>query len=58
MRAQVEALTHPLLHAFHLAFAHPRDGRPMAFSAPPPPDFLAVAQAAGLTVPEGVSAWR
>jgi 23S rRNA pseudouridine1911/1915/1917 synthase len=51
IRAMVDALDHPLLHAWHLGFRHPRDGRPMAFSVPPPADFLAVAAAAGLAVP-------
>ena len=31
-----------MLHAHVLEIAHPRDGRPLAFTAPPPPDFLAV----------------
>ena len=30
------------LHAFRLAFDHPRGGRPIAFEAPPPADFLAL----------------
>jgi len=30
-----------MLHAQALHLAHPRDGRPLAFTAPPPPDFLA-----------------
>jgi 23S rRNA pseudouridine1911/1915/1917 synthase len=30
------------LHAFRLAFDHPRDGRPLEFEAPPPADFLAL----------------
>ena len=30
-----------MLHAHVLEIAHPRDGRPLAFTAPPPPDFLA-----------------
>ncbi len=51
IRARVEALDHPLLHAWHLGFRHPRDGRALAFSAPPPADFLAVCEAAGLVVP-------
>jgi 23S rRNA pseudouridine1911/1915/1917 synthase len=29
----------PMLHAWKLRFAHPADGRPMAFEAPPPADF-------------------
>ena len=30
-----------MLHAHVLEIAHPRDGRPLVFTAPPPPDFLA-----------------
>jgi 23S rRNA pseudouridine1911/1915/1917 synthase len=30
------------LHAYQLAFDHPSDGRPLAFEAPPPADFLAL----------------
>ena len=30
-----------MLHAHRLKLAHPRDGRPMEFTAPPPADFLA-----------------
>ena len=30
-----------MLHAHVLEIAHPRDGRPLAFTAPPPADFLA-----------------
>ncbi len=51
IRARVETLGHPLLHAWHLGFRHPRDGRQMAFSVPPPADFLEVCAAAELTVP-------
>jgi len=36
------------LHAFRLAFAHPSDGRPMAFEAPPPADLLGALDAWGL----------
>jgi len=32
----------PMLHATLLGFAHPRNGRPMRFEAPPPADFLAL----------------
>ncbi len=35
------ALPRQMLHAHVLKIAHPRDGRPLAFTAPPPPDFLA-----------------
>ncbi len=33
-----------MLHAHVLKIAHPRDARPLAFTAPPPPDFLAARQ--------------
>lgn len=51
IRAMVDALGHPLLHAWHLGFRHPRDGRPMSFSAPPPTDFVALCAAAELPIP-------
>lgn len=38
------ALPRQMLHAHCLKIAHPRDGRPLAFTAPPPPDFLAAQQ--------------
>ncbi len=41
----------PLLHAWRLSFAHPADGRPMAFEAPPPPDFRAVLDRLGFELP-------
>jgi 23S rRNA pseudouridine1911/1915/1917 synthase len=34
-------LTRPALHAEHLSFAHPRDGRRIAFDEPPPEDLTA-----------------
>ena len=34
-------LPRQMLHARRLKIAHPRDGRPLEFTAPPPPDFLA-----------------
>ena len=34
-----EALGRQALHAWKLAFAHPRTGKPLAFEAPVPPDF-------------------
>lgn len=42
---RLEELTHyhaprQMLHAFHLAFIHPRTGKRMAFEAPRPADFL------------------
>jgi 23S rRNA pseudouridine1911/1915/1917 synthase len=49
-RAALESLTRPALHAARLAFQHPADGRPLAFSSPPPADIdgvLAVLRAGG-----------
>ena len=43
--ASIAKLTRPFLHAAHLAFAHPADGRPMAFDAPLPADLRAVVTA-------------
>lgn len=51
LRPMVEALTHPLLHAWHLGFTHPVTGEVMAFSTPPPADFQALCAAAGLKIP-------
>ena len=51
IRPLAEALTHPLLHAWHLGFRHPRTGAAIACSAPPPPEFLAICAAAGLPTP-------
>ena len=51
VRVAAEALTHPLLHAQTLGFAHPRTGAPMSWTVPPPSDFLAFCAVAGLTVP-------
>ncbi|QIA26865.1 RluA family pseudouridine synthase [Thermaerobacter sp. PB12/4term] len=46
-RAQGElGLKGQALHATRLAFAHPRDGRPMDFTVPPPADFLAALERA------------
>lgn len=52
VRAAVEALTHPLLHAYCLAFDHPdaRRGR-VRFTFGPPGDFVEVCARAGLVVP-------
>ncbi|MBM4364990.1 MAG: RluA family pseudouridine synthase [Deltaproteobacteria bacterium] len=52
LRAAVEALTHPLLHAYCLAFDHPdtQKGR-LRFVAPPPPDFVDTCRIAGLAIP-------
>jgi 23S rRNA pseudouridine1911/1915/1917 synthase len=41
----VQKLERPFLHAAKLAFAHPRDGRPLAFEAPLPDDLSAVLEA-------------
>jgi 23S rRNA pseudouridine1911/1915/1917 synthase len=38
----VQRLERPFLHAAHLAFAHPADGRPMEFDSPLPPDLAGV----------------
>jgi 23S rRNA pseudouridine1911/1915/1917 synthase len=40
-RAVIDA-SRPMLHAAVLGFAHPRDGRPMLFTEPPPADFAAL----------------
>lgn len=51
LRAIVESLSHPLLHAYCLAFDHPNgQGRPR-FTTPPPPDFIEVCALAGLPIP-------
>ena len=41
----VQKLERPFLHAAKLAFAHPRDGRRLAFEAPLPEDLSAVLEA-------------
>jgi 23S rRNA pseudouridine1911/1915/1917 synthase len=41
----------PLLHAWRLAFDHPRTGDRTVLTAPPPADFAAVAEALGLALP-------
>lgn len=51
LRPRVEALDHPLLHAWLLAFDHPGTGERVRFVAPPPPDFLEFCAAAELHVP-------
>lgn len=51
LRPAAEALDHPLLHAWCLAFDHPGTGERVRFVAPPPPDFLAFCDAAALRVP-------
>lgn len=39
------------LHAWRLSFVHPISGERLAFSASPPPDFVAAAHNAGLALP-------
>jgi 23S rRNA pseudouridine1911/1915/1917 synthase len=48
-RGRPDSAKRQMLHAWQLAFRHPTSGAPLAFTAPPPADFLA---AAGLTGPE------
>lgn len=52
IRPLVDRLDHPLLHAWHLGFEHPRTGAWMAFAEPPPADLLEVCAAAGLVLPK------
>ncbi len=40
--AALRAFHRQALHATRLAFAHPADGRPLEFSAPPPADYAAL----------------
>lgn len=51
LRETVEALTHPMLHAWLLSFTHPATGERLRFTAPPPADFLALCERAALPVP-------
>lgn len=51
IRVMVEALSHPLLHAFRLSFTHPRTGETITHEVRPPDDFLALCAAANLAVP-------
>lgn len=51
LRERVEALDHPMLHAWLLAFDHPGTGERVRFVAPPPEDFIALCAAAGLAIP-------
>jgi len=44
-RRRSKAMARQALHAWKLAFPHPRTGRRMAFEAPPPPDFTAALDA-------------
>ena len=41
-----------LLHAWHLEFRHPRDGRAMTFTAPPPADFAPWCPPGGWPAPD------
>ena len=41
VRRAAEAIGRQALHAWRLAFAHPRTGAPVRFEAPPPADFAA-----------------
>jgi 23S rRNA pseudouridine1911/1915/1917 synthase len=50
IRAAVEALEHPLLHAYRLAFTHPVSGERVDRSAPVPEPFIHVCAAAGIAV--------
>jgi 23S rRNA pseudouridine1911/1915/1917 synthase len=38
----LRSVKRPLLHAFHLSFCHPENGRPMTFEVPAPPDFAVI----------------
>jgi 23S rRNA pseudouridine1911/1915/1917 synthase len=49
VRSALGAVAHQLLHAFRLDFDHPATGVRVGFRAPPPPEFLAVAEALGLS---------
>ncbi len=51
LRTHVEALDHPLRHAWLLAFDHPISGARVRFTAPPPADFLDMCARAELPVP-------
>jgi 23S rRNA pseudouridine1911/1915/1917 synthase len=47
-RERPEGLERQFLHAAHLAFPHPEDGRQMSFTGPLPPDLSAFLSAQGL----------
>jgi 23S rRNA pseudouridine1911/1915/1917 synthase len=47
-RARPQGLARQFLHAARLAFAHPGDGRQLAFASPLPPDLSAFAAGLGL----------
>jgi 23S rRNA pseudouridine1911/1915/1917 synthase len=50
-RARLRAFDRPALHAWSLAFAHPADGRPVQYLAPPPPDLRALWEGLGGSLP-------
>ncbi|GAB5377672.1 MAG: RluA family pseudouridine synthase [Acuticoccus sp.] len=52
-RESVTALGRQALHAAHLGFSHPLDGRAMRFDAPPPSDFAALLAALRFTSTSG-----
>jgi RluA family pseudouridine synthase len=45
---ETSLIARPALHAFSLSFLHPGSGRPVAFNAPAPQDFVAALERAGL----------
>lgn len=47
----LRSLDHPLLHAWHLGFRHPRTGDWLSWTTAPPDDYQQVAVAAGLALP-------
>ncbi len=52
-RPRPEGLGRHFLHAAQLAFAHPADGRPLAFASPLPPELVAFARAVGVSFTAG-----
>lgn len=50
LREALTGLDHQLLHAAILGFRHPITGEAMRWEVPPPPDYLAVLEAAGLSL--------
>ena len=50
-RSRPEGLSRHFLHAARLAFPHPEDGRPLAFSAPLPPELGAFLTSVGVPEP-------
>ena len=49
--ARALGLERPFLHAHHLTFPHPDDGRPVGVDDPQPPDLRAALDAAGIALP-------